>query len=365
MGNHGLFFALSLADTLCYRARMAEAPASTPPTSAVFAGFKGLANTVTPERLGGDDLERARNVDLDDAGQVRRRRGYTLVSAGAYHSLFTVADGTVLGVKDGALGIVRPDYTHEVIAPGIGSEPLAYTQVGEDVFYSSRTASGIVHGDWSTSAWGASTSAGEWLSPVIAPTDTLGAVAGKVLGPPPMAHALTYFNGRIYLASKRTVWATELYLYRYVDKTRTYMQFEDDVTVMGTVADGIYVGTASSLWFLSGPSFAEMRRLKVYSAGCLSNSMVVSGAYPQEGGRVGTRTSLLVMTTEGLCRCQDSGTVYNLTEDRVWFPEATHAAAMYREQDGINQYVGVLNSAGDPMSTARLGDYVDAEIRRF
>jgi hypothetical protein len=57
--------------------------------------------------------------------------------------------------------------------------------------------------------------------------------------------------------------------------------------------------------------------------------------------------------------------VYNLTEDRVWFPDAVAAAAMYREQDGIRQYVGVLNSAGGPTSTARLGDYVDAEIRRF
>jgi hypothetical protein len=189
-------------------------------------------------------------------------------------------------------------------------------------------------------------------------------IAGKLLGAPPLAHALAYFNGRIYLASKRTLWATELYLYRYVDKTRTFLMFEDDITVLGAVADGLYVGTGSALWFLAG-SFGEMRRMRVYSAGCLPGSMVVSGAYPQAEGRVGTRTSLLVMTTEGLCRCQDGGTVYNVTEDRVWFPEATHAAAMYREQDGINQYVGVLNSAGDPMSTARLGDYVDAEIRRF
>jgi hypothetical protein len=337
--------------------------ASQPPDAAVFAGFKGIANTVAPERLGAADLERARNVDLDDAGQARRRRGYTLVAAGGYHSLFTAADDTVYGVKNGALGIVRPDYSFETLATGVGSDPIAYVQVGDDVFYSSRVTSGIISGGL-VSPWGALVSPGTWLSPVVQPTDTLGALAGKLLGAPPLATALAYFNGRIYLANDKTVWATELYLYRYVDKTRTYLMFEAEVTVLGAVSDGLYVGTRDALWFLSGP-FNEMRRIKVLSYGVLPGSMVSVPADLILPNQATTRTALMVMSEKGLCACQDGGNVYNLTQTRMLFPEAVAAAALFRQQDGINQYVSVLDSRGAPTSTARMGDYVDAEIRRF
>jgi hypothetical protein len=237
--------------------------------------------------------------------------------------------------------------------------------VGNDIFYSSVTASGVVANDsGQVSAWGAQTSPSTWISPAVQPTDTLPPVAGKLLGAPPLAHALTYFNGRIYLASKRTLWATELYMYRYVDKTRTYMLFEADITVLGAVSGGMYVGTTAALWYLSG-SLLDMQRVKVLDCGVLPGSLV---ALPKDlvlPNQSTTRTALMAMTHQGLCALQDGGNVLNLTQQRVLFPDAVSAAAVFRQQDGINQYVGVLNSAGTPSSTARVGDYVDAEIRRF
>jgi hypothetical protein len=342
---------------------MADPQPQVAPEPVTIAGFKGIKNTVTPERLSGEDLERARNVDLDDAGQARRRRGTTLVAAGNYHSVWTSDDGTVYGVKNQALGIIRPDFTFVTLAAGVGLDPIAYVQVGEDIYYSSRVTSGVITAG-TVSAWGALVSAGTWLSPVVLPTSTLPGVAGKLLGAPPLAHALAYHNGRIYLASERTVWATELYMYRYVDKTRTYMLFESAVTVIGAVSSGLYVGTETALWFLSGP-FAEMQRVKVLNCGVLPGSMVEVPKDLILPNQSTTRTALMAMTHQGLCALQDGGNVLNLTQQRVLFPEAVSAAAMFRQQDGINQYVGVLNSAGTPTSTARVGDYVDAEIRRF
>lgn len=331
--------------------------------SVTLSGFKGLRNTVTRERLAGDELEVATNVDLDDAGQARRRRGYTLVAAGSYHSLFTAGDGTVYGVKDSALGIIRPDFSFEVLQSPVSDDPIAFVEVGEDIYFSSATTSGIIT-DGTVSAWGAQVSPGEWLSPVINPTSTLGAVAGKLIGPPPMATALTYFNGRIYLANKRTLWATELYLYRYVDKTKNYRLFESDITAIGAVTDGIYVGTTDALWFMSG-AFNEMRRVRTVDQGVVPGSMLDVPSHLVTQQNASTKNVLLVMTDAGLCLCQDGGTTYMVTSPQMVFPEAVSAAAMFRMQDGINQYVGVLNSAGTPTSTARIGDYVDAEIRRF
>lgn len=339
-----------------------SAPAQ-PSDSVILSGFKGIRNTVAADRLAPDELERGQNIDLDDVGAVRSRRGYTLVAAGDFHSVYTVG-GTTYGVKDGSLGIIRPDYTFETLQAGVGADPVAYVAVGDSVYFSSRAASGIIV-DGTVDAWGAQVSPVEWHSPVINPTTTLGAIAGKSLGAPPMATALTAYNGRIYLAQGSTLWATELFLYRYVDKTRTFFQLEDEITVLGAVSDGVYVGTRSRLYFLAGNAFAEMRLEQVQMFGALPGSMVDLPADLILPNQSTTKAGLMVMTTGGLCACQDGGAVYNLTQTQVLFPEATSAAAMFRQQDGVNQYVGALNSAGTPTSSARIGDYVDAEIRRF
>lgn len=341
---------------------------SAPPESFLAQKFIGLRNTVTAERLAPNELQVAINVDSDDAEQLRRRRGYTLASSGSFHSLFDGATATY-GVKNDALGIINPDYTHTVLRSGVGSERLAYVQVGDSVYFSSSLSSGVVVGNTSVSDWGATSDAATWLSPVVNPTATLPALAGRLLGRPPMATALAYYNGRIFLANGSTVWATELFLYNYVDKTRTFLQFEGGVTVLGAVSDGLYVGTTRDMWFLSG-RLAEMKRVIVLRSGVISGSLVhadaelvntmVPGNAPSE-----SKDAVMFLSTEGLCVGLDGGVVYNVTQSRVIFPDAVSVAAMFRQQDGINQYVGVADSGGTPSSTARIGSYMDAEIRRF
>src|ERR1043166_1306838 len=404
--------------------------------SVVFQQFEGLRNTISRDGLKSTELATAQNIDLDDVGQVHRRRGYTQVATGNFHSLFTDENGVAYGVKDGALGIINSDYSFNILRGGISADPLAYVQVGETVYFSSVTNSGKIHSvehaltkfaedgsngghqcglsstvstitsgtivrvsvqakplersavmlfvfdgvadpfcgfdlangvmstpvsctpqitpladgwyevsitfpmaatsvasfyfflarqfayspagifgasfytgtsgkgllfrqaQWTENAgppnsidlttsvaggffstfvevvapWGAENDTGFWLSPVVNPTDTLPPIAGRTYAKPPMATALTYFNGRIYLASEHTVWATELYLYDYIDKTKNFFNFESPVTALGTVTDGIYVGTETGLWFLSG-SF-PLKRIRIMGAGVLPGSMV-------------------------------------------------------------------------------------------
>lgn len=185
-----------------------------------------------------------------------------------------------------------------------------------------------------------------------------------------MATALAYYNGRIYLAEGRTVWATELYLYNYVEKVTNFLPFEADVTLLGAVGDGLYVGTTEGLWFISGPTFKEMKRTRVMDTPVIPGSMVeVPGelANPPQVGLdqdTSAQVSLLFMTGRGYCGAHDSGTCYNYSESKFIFPNAVSAAAFFRRQDGMNQYVAVLNSQGTPSDNARIGDYVDAEIIR-
>lgn len=346
------------------------------PDSAIFAQFEGLRNTVTRERLKPSELEIAKNIDIDDAGQVRRRRGFRRVADGSWHSLYSDGSGLMLGVKDGILGIVYPDFSFSPLLPNVGAEPLDYARVGDVVYFSSFAASGKFNTvSQQVYPWGQTGGDGVWYSPVVNPTETLGAVNGRLLGKVPMANQLTYWNGRIYMACGRTVWATDLYLYDFVDKTRTFFQFEHDVTMLASVTDGIYVGTTGAVYFLSyekgiGASIRDLKRVPLMSYGAIPGSAVQVPAElikPQlsQDPQSPIKNAVMFLTGTGIVAGFDGGSTYNLTQADVLFPSAKHAAAMFRRQDGINQFIAVMNSGGDPTDNARIGDYVDAEIRRF
>ena len=114
------------------------------PESIMLTAWRGLRNNVAKERLGPEDLVTAKNIDLDDAGQPRRRRGYDQKISGDCHSLWTTADDRVLGVKDGVLGLINPDYSFTTVATGAGNQRIAFVQVDHIVYFCSPVASGQI-----------------------------------------------------------------------------------------------------------------------------------------------------------------------------------------------------------------------------
>ena len=339
---------------------MAE-QAAPPPESVVIAAFKGLKTTATRERLAPGEMLSAVNIDVDSAQQVHRRRGYTKKLAGNCHSLWQGRADTYV-VVDGMLGVLAPDYTHRPLIH-VGSDPLSYTELADTVYYVSRVTSGKVVLGTTVASWGAANAEGTWLSPVVNPTATLGEIRGKLLAPPPLATSVVEFHGRIYLASGRTLWATELFLPDYVDKTRNFIQFEADIVFLGRVDDGIYVGTEGGVYFLSG-TFGSMRRRLSSPVRALTGSLVHVPAEHTRPDRSVSRGAVMFMTDDGLYLGLDDGLCYSMTKD-VDFPQAESVAALFQQQDGDMKYIGVMDSRGTPASNTRVGDYVDAEIRRF
>lgn len=344
------------------------------PESVVFGAFSGLKNTVDLHELKPDELDRALNVDIDDVGHVILRRGYTQVANGEWHSLLQADNGRIYGVNNGVLGRIFPDYSFVGLQSGIGADPnqsglgLMGAQVGHNLYFTSAVDSGIIDVTTDTvEPWGDPQD--YWLSPVVNPTITLPAIRGKLLGAPPQATQITYYNGRIYLARGKALWYTELYLYNFVNRTQAFYNFEGDITMVGTVGDGLYVGTTEGLWFLQGPT-NPMPRRRVMDSPVLPGSMVYIPAElanpPQVGLSADTEmtVSIAFMTNNGFCVAEDSGKAYNLTEAKFFFPAMVGASAFYRRQDGINQYVIVGNSMGQPVNSARIGDYVSADIIR-
>ena len=336
------------------------------PESIVFGGFRGMRNTVAAERLAAEELERAINVDIDDSGQVRRRRGYVLKDAADYHSVRTIGD-KVFGVRNGTLGIIRPDYSFKTIYAA-GTGPICYAEVNGDVYFSGEGVSGVINGEEEYTTWGGTDGQGQWVSPVINPTSTVGAISGKLLGDPPHASSIEPYKGRIYLAAGKTLWATELYQYHFVDKTKNFMQFEHDITLLMAMSDGIYVGTTGGLYFIHGV-LGGFRLQMIITAAVLPGSgtlVPTDMVHPAaRNGPVPAGDAALMTTSEGVVAGFDNGSCYNLTHDKVILPTGVSAAALYRQDQGANSYIAAVDSAGGPSANARIGDYVDAEIVRF
>ena len=161
-----------------------QPPPINPDPSIVFGKFAGLVNTVTAERLDPNELARAVNVDLDDRGQLHRRRGYNRKLVGRCHSLYATG-GTAYAVVDNWLCLINSNFTTVPLMAGFNDDPLSYTTVGDTVYFSSRSNSGkIVAGE--VLPWGENVDH-IWLSPVVHPTPTLAEVRGKLLGKPPLA----------------------------------------------------------------------------------------------------------------------------------------------------------------------------------
>jgi len=343
---------------------MASAPPELP-QSIVLGTFNGIKNTVSAERLAITDLEAAVNVDLDDVGQLRRRRGFVRRKSTRHHSLFTLEDRTLV-VREGTLGFLFPDYSFVGLAE-VGDDPISYTAVASTIYCSSRSFSGKIVNNV-LERWGSEDANGIWVSPVVTPTDTLGPIAGRNLTAPPHATELETYKGRIYLGAGRVLWATELYLYDLIDRTKNFIQTEHDITMVRAVGDGLYVGTTAQLLFLSGTLSDGLRQNVVANTGVIKGSSVVvpvSKAHPRaRSAPIPEGEAPLFMTTGGICLGLDSGEVYNLTQDRTLFPAGTSAAALYREDQGANSYLAAVNSAGGPSANTRIGDYVDAEIIR-
>lgn len=334
-----------------------------PPESIVTGSFAGIKNTVSEERLSPNELAAAVNVDIDDVGQLRRRRGRMLVDAARYHSLSEVG-GRVLVVRNGLLGQLDASYQHTTII-GVGDGPLCYTAVGNDIYFSGGASGKIIGGR--ALPWGIADGK-RWLSPVLQPTETLGEISGRLVGSPPTARILEHYKGRIYLAVENVLWGTELYLYDVVDTTKNFVVLDHAITMVAAVDDGLYVGTDQQLLFLQGTMAKGLERAIVMDAPVVFGSKVTvpySKAHPQaRSGPIPEGFGPMFMTTQGVCLGLPGGQVYNLTQDHVVFPEAVRAAALYREDQGANSYVAVADSAGGPSANARIGDYVDAEIVR-
>jgi hypothetical protein len=117
-----------------------------------FQGFAGLRNEVEPHRFEKTDLAVAVNVYCDATGALARRDGLTSVYSGTPHSLWS-DNATALFAEGMSLKQLAADYSVTVLDTITVSDPISYTKVNDQIYWSNATDNGVID-DGAARSWG-------------------------------------------------------------------------------------------------------------------------------------------------------------------------------------------------------------------
>ena len=292
----------------------------------LYRASTGLNVTVDPERITYDpkvglvDLQACWNVELDRTGRISRRRGFTLIEEGAFHSLYSVGE-YAFAVKDDSLVWIT--------AEGVGGtittltqygNRISYATVGGRTYYSNGADKGYIEGKINH-AWEAGTYVGKSSIKTIS-------------GPPP-GQLLEIAFGRMWIAYDSYIYYSEPFAYNYYDYARAIIPFSGRVTLVKAVLDGLYVSDPTGVYFLNGTDPNAMQSLRI------TDSPAIEGAVAQElinGMEYGARTNYLYclfVTKKGICIAGPGGDYLDLTYNKIKYPNVNRGSVVVREDNSL------------------------------
>ena len=183
----------------------------------------------------------------------------------------------------------------------------------------------------------------------------------RFLDVPPACDIIELYNGRLYMAVGNYLWYTEPNNYEMCHRAENWIEFPDDITNIMPVDDGIFI-TADKLYFLegTGPDVFRLREREIYKAAKYTAVKIIGGDVIMEN--IPTGLKWLFTSDKGIVMVGTGGLVFNLTESNVMIDSAESGAAIFRSDEGMNQYLSILKSPAN--QRLHFGDKVTATVIR-
>lgn len=218
----------------------------------LFHGTAGLNARVDQARANYDprrgviDLTQAVNVQVDDSLALSRRKGFSLLQAGEFHSLYC-ASGHCLVIQEhaatAALYRVNPDLSLTGVRSGLTrGRRMAFHAVNGQIYYSNGVENGIY-----AEASGASA---PW-----AKGETIGIRRDvETYDPPPARHIATLGLNMILAdaVNRSVLWVSSDAGFSAFNLDDGHVDLSYPVTMLKAVRDGLWVGTTVETLFLAG-----------------------------------------------------------------------------------------------------------------
>lgn len=160
----------------------------------------------------------------------------------------------------------------------------------------------------------------------------------------PAGHLVRYGHSRMWVAQGSFLFYSKAFGYELFD-LRDYFGFTEQITMIAPVQDGIYIGTEDATYFINGTNPSEMTLQTKYDVGVVLGTLVyVPSKEIKALDNVSEEVVPVWTTHTGIVTGISSGNVFNLTADRYSLDKTNQGAALYRDNNGISQYLTVLRS---------------------
>lgn len=105
---------------------------------------QGIVNRVSEFNIPNDALLDALNVDIDNNGKIKRRKGYTKVISGSCHSLYTFGNYLYF-VLDTNFVRMDKDANVETLINNYTTSPVNYVEVANELYFSTKSQSNKIN----------------------------------------------------------------------------------------------------------------------------------------------------------------------------------------------------------------------------
>ena len=157
--------------------------------------------------------------------------------------------------------------------------------------------------------------------------------------PFPVGTITAYWRGRVLVAQGSVLWASRASA-PHLSDWRDFKPFDAAITLVQPVDDGVYVGTAKDLIFLSGATWDQLAYVPMrLGAVVLGSGVPAPGDRIKLGGGTGSGSAMLCIAGGEIVAGFNGGQAASLTSGR-YRSTATEVCATFREiEGGVPQYL--------------------------
>lgn len=323
--------------------------------------FYGLDNKHSPESLYDSShkktyLAATQNVDITSSNQVRRRDGFTLSDSGKYHSLWANLD-IALAMKGNSLVKISDELDIIELASSVfSSSPLSYADTGSAIYISDGRTIGKTGGETFEILAGAGTY--DLTSRNLSPEND-----GQIYDKPVPGFPIAWMFGRLWCATEEAVFYSRPYEPEHFNLMDDYLDVSN-VTMLGCVDDGYYVGTSERVYFVRGGNPNTPTRVdSVCPYGAIQGTCIsIDAGQLQEDSITGK--AIAFESKRGKVIAFNGGQIIEPGNKHVSPGDSEKGSMFLKEYNGESQLVSSLFNKSDQGSSMRATDYAEAEIIR-
>jgi len=302
--------------------------------------FKGMNTKLPDARLRGEDgdwLRSAVNVDITQAGTIKRRPGTDRALTGTdCHSLFSCPLGTFF-VDGTVLNRFNPSGTKtQVRTDLIAGQAVSYQPVRDEVWWSNGVQGGRITPTGHVEGWGGAT------------TEQINSAA-YMLASTPFGTIVRHYKGRLLTVQGNTLFFSEPYSEHLYRPDRNWIVTAEPITLVVPMDTGVWLCAEKTYW-LAG-DLADTTLLEV----------LPFGANPRSDFRHPDEKAVMWSSSQGIVKAGEGQAATPMSK-AINAMGALAGATVFVDRDGMGKAVAA--TFGTNVSGASVGSYMDAEVIR-